>query len=394
MRLFKPLQASLALRYTFAGHSHRFATFVAILSILGIALGVCALITVYSVMQGMQERLKGALLSSTPHFFVSASEQDVSQLLALPHVIAAAPCIHAEVLLQTSSDMALVRLQGLDPMKIILNRGISQVMLKLPLLPSPGSFELTADSTLFNKYSLSAGSRVRLISTINASYTPVGLLPSRRIFTLTGYMPAISNNSGFSALGHYEDVRRLLRQKDNAGQIRLWLDDPFEVENTAAALSAAGFEFTDWRESRGDFFKAVAMERISMTVMLFLIVLVAAFNILSALSMMVSARLKEIAVLKSLGMSPGNILMIFMFSGLGCGLCGCLLGTLSGIALALNSDTLTRMLGMSAISIPAVLKPLPVLCIILGSLLLSLLCTIYPALKAASADPARSLFQS
>ncbi|MBQ9275171.1 MAG: ABC transporter permease [Succinivibrio sp.] len=394
MRLFQPLIASVALRLTFSGRSHRFATFVALLSALGIAIGVAALITVASVMQGLQGRLKNTVLGNVPHVVVRAPQAQLDELLQLPYVMAAAPFAEEQVLLQTPSQLGVIRLQGLDMDTVSLRQGHQLEQLSLPAIPAAGSYGLNADSPVFEKFALRLGQKVRLISTSNASYTPLGISPSQRLFTLTAYVPALRNAAVYNAVAHYEDVRRLLRQKGPAQSLRLWLSDPFKIDQVAAALKDRGLKFEDWRSSQGEFFRAVALERLTMSLMLCLIVVVAAFNILSALSMVVSSRLQEIAVLKTLGMSRADIQGLFMCSGLGLGAGGSMLGLILGIPLTLHADTLLNLIGVPTGQLPADLNWPTAAAVVGFALALSALCTAYPALKAAATDPARHLMQN
>lgn len=395
MRLFKPLTIAIAWRYSFSGHQHRFASFVALLSTLGITIGVCALIVVSSIMQGLQSRLKNSILTDTPQLVVLTDSSRLDLLLSLPHVTAAAPYIEGEALLQTEKGVDLITLRGLDRESVKIKDESVLPSLKLQIIPKSGSFNLVGDSGIFVKYSsLGLGSKVRLLSTKNARYTPLGLTPSQRMFTMVDYLPSVRSSQSFSALGNFDDVRRLFRAKDRDYSVRLWLDDAFNAEEVGRQVHELGFDCYDWTSTQGEFFKAVAMEKVTMSLMLFLIVIVAAFNILSALSMMVSARLQEIAVLKTVGITSGAILRVFMLMGLSCGIIGSLLGCTLGIPLALNSGEILNAVGMNlglGAQFPVEIDLVNIVLIIAGCLLMSLLCTIYPALKAASTDPVEHL---
>ncbi len=393
MGIFKPLPLSIAIRYSLKGARHRFASFVALLSLLGILIGVSALIIVSSVMQGLQSRLKAAVLTDTPHVVVQ-KPFDQDQLLKLPHVIAAAPYLSSEVLLQVKDGVELVTLQGLDPAKVRLKDGYAQSQLKLAKVPQAGSYALCADGGLFYKLNLLPGEKVRLLATTNAKITPLGYTPQQRLFTLDNYLPALSSSITYHALANFEDVRRLLHQPEDNYDLRLWLDDPFCIEDFAEELNKLKLSFSDWRKSQGEFFKAVAMERITMSLMLCLIVVVASFNILSSLSMMVSSRLKEIAVLKTLGLNERAIRSIFVLQGFACGALGSLGGVILGIPLALYADPLLKTLGINLVgsaSLPTEIDPYNLILIVTGSLLLSLLSTLYPSYVAAKADPVEYL---
>lgn len=391
--IFKPLSLSLALRYLLARKTHKFASFVAFISTVGIALGVCALIIVTAVMQGLQDRLKDNLLGLTPHVTVTAdSNCDAAALLKLPHVQALSPFVSGQALLQSDNGIALVTVQGEDPAITLSGQSVSSgTKLK------DNSFEVLADMSLMLKFNLYPKDKIRLISTQNARYTPLGLTPSSRIFYIKGTLPAQALAGTVPLVtGNYSDIKRLLRISADSVSYRLYLSDPFLVDDTVAKMPAE-FSYTTWRDSRGDFFKAVAMEKTTMSLMLFLVIIVAAFNILSALAMMVSARLGDIAVLKTLGMKNLDIMLIFVVTGLGCGFVGTVAGLIAGLALSGNVTEITRFLNISVNAgeskLPVVIDPANITAIAAGALLLSLICTLFPAWKAAAADPTRHLQQ-
>ncbi len=394
MKLFTPLSLSIALRYALTRKAHRFAFFVAMLSALGIAVGVCALITVLSVMQGLQERLKDAVLDTTAQVVVQIKDdQDLSTLTALPGVTALMPYLEGRVLLQTPEGLKLALLQGYDAGRLQLTAAGAEFKSALPLPPQSGSYAVWVPPMFMLENGLRPGDKIRLISTRNARYTPLGITPSQRLFTIAGGADITWRGGAdiITLIGSLDDVSRLLRERQQ--YVRLFLSDPFLIDQTAAALTQQGFAFTDWRASQGDFFRAVALEKLSMLVMLCLIILVASFNILAALTMLVSARLREIAVLKSLGCTSRQILSIFMLQGLFCAGAGIMTGTALGIPLTLNIQGVLSLLGINIVngSLPVVISPLQIGAIALCCLLLAALCSLYPALKAARCDPALHL---
>ena len=329
--MFKPLTLSIAVRYLLARKTHKFASFVALISTIGIALGVSALIVVTSVMQGLQDRLKDNLLGSTPHLIVSSDAAfDAAALKILPHVIAIAPFVSGQALLQSDNGIVLVNVEGEDTLN--LDSDIKKTDVPHDKL-AEGSFELYADMGLLIKLNLNLHDKVRLISTQNARYTPLGLTPSQRIFYIKGATPSLTGDNSIPTVkGNYSDIKKLLRINNKSSSYRLYLSDPFLINETVEKLPQ-NLKYTTWQDSKGDFFKAVAMEKLTMSLMLFLVIIVAAFNILSALAMMVSSRLSEIAVLKTLGMKEKTILLIFIMTGSGCGIAGTLIGLLLGIPL-------------------------------------------------------------
>lgn len=390
MNFYLPFK--LAVHCIFHQRSGRFAGFIAILAVIGIAIGVCALIVVSSVMQSLQGRLQDAVLDNTPHITVLATPEHMRELLVLPHVTAAAPFVSHTAVVKSGDDVALVNVQGIDTENLFCNEDRKISDFSSSPIPSAGSYDLIADAALFNRFNLVIDQKVKFISTINARYTPAGLTPVSRIFTLVDFQPSLRDAQILNAVGNLEDVRRLFRLKNSEICVRLWLDDPQNVDDTEEELKKLKFDYQDWRAQQGDFFRSVAMEKLSMTVMLCLIVIVAAFNILSALSMTVSSRIRDIAILKTLGMNSHQILRSFMFQGLILGGGGALIGVILGIILSINSNAILAMLGVpSGNTLPIVIDFTRIIVIAISAILLSLLCTLYPALKAASADPATNL---
>ena len=386
MRLFYPLSLAISLKYVFNSQAHRFASFVALLSILGITLGVAALIIDTSIMQGLQNNLKQVVLNNTAHVIVKAPYADSDKLLSLDKVVACAPYLEDEVLLQTSKKLALITLAGVDTKNLHIKNGYSKESLKLASIPQKGSFTLNAQASIYLNNELGLNTKVRLISTKNARYTPLGITPTQRIFTLKEYFPSTSNQT--IALGNYDDVRRLLRYPKKYPSVRLWLVDPFEIDKVSKKLSQEGYEFTTWQHSLGEFFKAVAMEKLTMAIMIFLVIVVAAFNILSALSMMVSARLNEIAILKTLGLNNRKILTIFLNAGLFVGVIGTALGTIIGV---IATYFVANNFLQGYLKVSVCIDNTNLLIIALSSISMSLQFTLYPAIKASKCDAISNL---
>ncbi|MGN0903245.1 MAG: FtsX-like permease family protein [Succinivibrio sp.] len=380
----------IALRYTVKSSSHKFASFVALLSTLGITVGVAALIVDSAIMQGLQNHMKASVLDDTPHVVVDSTDTD--RLLGIDHVTAACPFVQGQALMQSPKDMALIDLQGIDRNALKLKDGISEDTLKLKYVPQKGSFTLNAMAGLYIKNDLKLNSKVRLISTINPRYTAVGLTPTQRIFTLKHYYPSLNSVTIDSAIGSLDDVKRFFRLKDSEVKTRLFLDDPFNLGEVQDSLLKMGYKFTDWSSVQGELFKAIAMEKMTMAIMLCLVVLVAAFNILSALSMMVSARLSDIAVFKSLGLTNSKLMAVFITMGMLCGLTGTLIGCIIGIALssALSQKITASYLPLLPVSIDA----FNIALIVSGSLLMSFVFTLYPSYRAAKTDPVVHLSRS
>lgn len=414
---------------------------------LGIAIGVCALIVVSSIMQGLQERLKENILSDCAHLVVKAQVQDIPYLLSLNNVNALVPFVQGESMMQFGSEIAMVTLQATDNNSLYLSKdyakklGISEQdvanfeqrgvhsgdevkstdepltyttgdkVIKIPLMEfdslgyaygslynfEPGSYHLAVNYMQVSQMGieLSYDSKVRLISTQNARYTPFGITPVARNFEVSALINSLDKSPAPTVVGNYEDVSRFLRLGKGEHYYRLYLSDPFLIEETLSTLDKK-FAYTDWRSRYGDFFKAVGLEKISMSLMLCLIVVVAAFNILSSLTMMVSSRFSEIAILKTIGMPSSSILAIFGLLGMSSGIIGSLVGVIAGIPLAYNAQAILSTIGISIVQgeLPVVVNPMNIVVICVLSLGVSLLCTFYPSYVAAKADPASNLVNS
>ena len=447
MSLFSNSIFFIAVRYTRGTKKQRFASFVATLATLGIAIGVCALIVVSSIMQGLQERLKENILSDCAHLVVKAQVQDIPYLLSLNNVNALVPFVQGESMMQFGSEIAMVTLQATDNNSLYLSKDYAQKLgiseqdvanfeqrgvhsgdelkstdepltyttgekvIKIPLMEfdslgyaygslfnfEPGSYHLAVNYMQVSQMGieLSNDSKVRLISTQNARYTPFGITPVARNFEVSALINSLDKSPAPTVVGNYEDVSRFLRLGKGEQYYRLYLSDPFLIEETLSTLDKK-FAYTDWRSRYGDFFKAVGLEKISMSLMLCLIVVVAAFNILSSLTMMVSSRVSEIAILKTIGMPSSSILAIFGLLGMSSGIIGSLVGVIAGIPLAYNAQAILSTIGISIVQgeLPVVVNPMNIVVICVLSLGVSLLCTFYPSYVAAKADPASNLVNS
>lgn len=388
--MFSYLTLKIALQYIFKSKALRFAKFVAFISVAGIALGVAALIIDTAIMQGLHSNLKDRILSITPHI-IADNFKSSDKLLELDDVLAVSPFIQEQALLQTTNGLSLVYVQGIDENKIKLKNGVLKSSLNLVKIPEKGSYQLNAMASIYLDNNIRLNTQTRLISTINSRYTPLGITPSQRIFTLKYYFSSAStNNSVATVIGNLEDVRRLFRISENDLKLRIYTKDAFKMDKVKQYLDENNVSYNLWSDYQGDFFKAIALEKVTMTIMLALIIIVAAFNILSALSMMVTSRLNEIAILKTIGLSNIKIKGIFIQMGLIVGILGTFIGVIIGIPLTYAVVSYMNSLGtMSAVSADIDLQNL--VYVVIGSILMSLIFTLYPASRAAKADPVLNL---
>lgn len=365
-----------------------------------------ALILVSSVMNGFEGQLKDRILGVVPHAMISGADGRLSNwspllapLARLPHVQAVAPLVRGEAMLQGRGQLAAVWLQGVDPANYPAHDLLRSSMGadRLGTLQA-GQFNVILGASLARKLDVLPGDQVRLLASEGSRYTPMGRTPSQRLFTVSGTFEVGADVDDQVVFVNLEDARRLMRYP--AGTIsglRLWLDDAFAVDQLAGRLPDASLVLNDWRQERGELFRAVAMEKHIMGLMLVLIIMVAAFNILSALVMVVLDKQGEVAILRTMGMTESAILRIFMVQGAWSGFWGALIGSLLGLALALFINPLLQLIGLNlymaagGVGLPVIVEPLQIVGITLGALLISFLATLYPAYRATQIRPAEAL---
>ena len=391
MSLSTPL--FIALRYWRAKSADRFGRLVTNLASFGIVLGVMALIIVLSVMNGLEGYQKQQVLSSIPHAIVSPNGKvkiDDAEP-ALPNFVQkAVPINMTNVIFQTASGVSAGQVIGIrqfsdDPILSTLSEQNFEHLLPI------GEFKIIIGDQLAQKLNLHVGDKVRLMITENSQYTPFGRVPLQRLFTVSEIYFDAGHASGDEAFANLTDIGRLMRiQPGEAQGLRLFLTDPFQITELPAAFPTAA-QITDWRMQKGEFFQAVRMEKNMMGLLVSLIIVVAVSNIITSLSLMVVDKQGEIAILQTLGLTKGQVRSIFIYQGLLVGLIGTLVGVILGVLVTLNLDAIVNLLGAKTLYLPTALEPWQILTIIVFSLLLSLLSTLYPAYRAAKVEPAEAL---
>ena len=380
----------------------------------GIGLGVAALIVVLSVMNGFQKELRTRILGVASHVQITSLEGSLAdwprisqQASQHPLVKATAPFINAQGLISNGQDVQGVMIRGVVPEEEDRVADIGQNMRSGNLKDlRPGEFGIVLGAELAQSIGARLGDKVVVIAP-QGQVTPAGILPRIKQFTLIGIFEVgmYEYDSGL-ALVRMEDAQRFYRMGDAISGVRLRLDDLFQAPRVAYELNKVlppGVHAADWTRSHANFFRAVAIEKRVMFIILMLIVAVAAFNIVSTLVMAVTDKLSDIAILRTLGATPASILKIFMVQGTLIGVIGTLLGVVFGVLLALNVDVVVPAIentfGIHFLD-PSVyyIKDLPsdllwsdVITIAGVSLVLSLVATIYPSLRAARVNPAEAL---
>jgi lipoprotein-releasing system permease protein len=404
----------VGLRYTRAKRRNHFISFISIASMLGIAVGVWALIVVLSVMNGFQKEVRARILGVVAHVQISGGDnrladwQEVARKAsANPQVTAAAPYVNGQGMLMLGSGVRGVLVRGIAPEleQNVVEIGLHMVAGKLDSL-APGEFRILIGSELARYLGARVGDKITLIAP-QGLVTPAGIVPRLKQFTVSGIFRIDYNeyDSGL-ALIHLADAQKLYGMGDAVSGVRLKLKDLFQAREVTRDLFTrldGDLYISDWTRSNANYFRAVQIEKTMMFIILLLIVLVAAFNSVSTLVMAVTDKQADIAILRTLGASPGGIMKIFIVQGAIIGLLGTFLGVASGIPTALNIDVivpfLERLLSVRFLSsevyyiteLPSDLQRADVIAITLVSLVLSFVATLYPSWRAARVNPAEAL---
>jgi len=412
--MFRPLEIAIGLRYTRAKRRNHFISFISLTSMLGIALGVTALITVMSVMNGFEKEVRGRILDMVSHLTVSGFDgrlrdwSDVSmQLRENPQVVGTAPYVEAQGMLIHGRKVNGTLIRGIDPAlePAVSNVGRKMVEGSLDVL-QPGRFRIVLGRDLARILGVAVGDKVTLV-TPSANVTPAGVMPRLKQFTVAGifYVGMFEYDSSM-ALIHLNDAQRLFRLGDAVTGVRARLKDLFMAPQVRHELQQGGlmdYWVRDWSSYHANWFRAVKIEKRMIFLLLLLIVAVAAFNIVSTLVMLVTDKQSDIAILRTLGASPRSIMGIFMVQGTLIGVIGTLLGIVGGVSLALNLDTVVPFIeqlfgfhvldpGIYYISeLPSDLHWDDVWTIVGVAFALGLLSTLYPAWRASRLQPAEAL---
>ncbi|MFA5938637.1 MAG: lipoprotein-releasing ABC transporter permease subunit [Sinimarinibacterium sp.] len=412
--MHNPYELYAGLRYTRAKRRNHFISFISAASMAGIAIGVMALITVLSVMNGFERELRTRILGMASHATISAYRgglenwPDVArQAQANPEIIGLAPYIEGEGMVKVGGELSGTLLRGILPAQ---EQGVSDIGAHITAgaldTLEPGAFNIVLGYELASALGATVGDKVDLMIP-QASVTPAGVLPRFRRFTVSGiFRIGMYEFDRGLVLVHLADAQALLRMGESVTGVRLKLRDLFDAPRVSRELAGdlpGMYYVNDWTRSHANFFRAVRTEKMVMFIILSLIVGVAAFNIVSTLVMVVQDKQADIAILRTLGATPRSIMAIFMVQGSIIGFVGTLLGVAGGIALALNVESLVplleRLTGQQFLSpdvyyisdLPSELKTTDVVRIAALSLALGLLSTLYPAWRASRVQPAEAL---
>lgn len=412
--MFNPLSVYIGLRYTRAKRRNHFISFISLTSMLGVALGVAALITVLSVMNGFEKELRERILGMTSHAFITGNGSALpnwqnlqSQIQNQPHLLDSAPFVEGQAMLSQGNRVRGTLIRGVDPTLEPRVSTIHEHIIQGQFNSlQAGEFGIILGHDLARAMGVRTGDKITLI-TPHVSPTPAGVIPRLKRLNVVGIFEiGMYEYDSALAIMNIEDAAKLFRIPNQVTGLRLKLDDVFQAPRITRDIMntlSSKYRAVDWTYQHANFFRALKTEKTVMFVILLLIVAVAAFNIVSTLIMMVTDKQADIAILRTLGMTPGDIMAIFMVQGVLIGILGTLLGIIGGVTLALNVEniiaSLESFLGYQFLpsdvyyisSLPSDLRWDDVTIIGITAFVLSILSTIYPSWRAAQTRPAEAL---
>jgi len=410
--MFKPIPVAIGLRYLRAKRRNGFISFISMASILGIALGVTVLITTLAVMSGFQKEIRDRLLQMTAHTTITSDgapmsdwQRAVDAAKKDPRVAGAAPYIEIQAMLSGPRVQGAI-VQGIDP---ALEPTVSVINQKLKRGSydslTPGSYNLLLGSELAIWLGVDVGDTV-VVTLAEVQGTPMGAMPRLKRFTVSGIFEAGYNEIDRGvAYANMSDLERVLRI-DGATGVRLKLHDMDKALDVGLDLAHAlhgAYRVSDWTQQNANLYHSLRMEKVVMGILLSLIIAMGAFNLVSSQVMLVTDKQADIAILRTLGLTPGGVMQVFMVQGSLIGIFGTLAGLIGGITLTLN---LERILGAIEsvfnvkllpedvyyiTGLPTDMQTSDIVVITLVALLMSFLATLYPAWRAARTQPAEAL---
>lgn len=411
--MFYPFSTFIGLRYTRSKRRSQFVSLVSVFSLLGMVLGVAALIIVMSVMNGFESELRGRILQFLPHVFVEQQQGKVSDWQELAdkinkqdNVLGVAPYIEGSGLISQRGKVDGIHVSAIYPQ---LQSDVSSVQAymidgSIENL-KPGEFGIVIGAITARKFRLNLGDKIAIVLP-KVTVTPAGIFPRVKQFTVVGVFELGAALDAVEAFIHLDDGAKLFGVKGGVQGLRIKTTDVLTASRVASKLQAVlgqDYKVSDWGVLQGNLFKAVKMEKLMVGLLLFIIVAVAAFNIISILTMMVADKRGDIAVLRTMGAQPGQVMRIFVTQGVIIGFGGTLLGVLFGVPLAFYIGDIIAALEQLfqfrvfdpsiffITTLPSVLHWQDVMAVVIGALTLSFTATLYPAWRATQIEPAEVL---
>ena len=402
-------------RYSRAKRRNGFISFISAISMIGIALGVWVIITVVSIMNGFGNELRGRILDVTPHITITGQggwlpdwTQLQANLDARADIKGYAPFIYAQGLTTNNGRVNGSLIRGVLPEYEANVSVVPSNMYEGDLSSlQPGSYNVILGEGLAYKLNANLGDKITLISPQGQS-TPAGLMPRLRRFTVTGTFGGVGPDDydGALAFVHMQDAAKLFKTRGQVSGIRLAMEEPYQARQSAAEIAVDldyRYIVDNWTRQHKSFFRALEVERRVTFIVLFLVVAVAAFNIVSTLVMVVTDKRADIAILRTLGMAPSGVMGIFFVQGVASGLIGTVVGAIAGVLTALNITTIINFIeGLIGYQLfpadvyiitdfPAELRWSDVWTVVCVSLGISMLATLYPSWQASKTEPAEAL---
>lgn len=412
--MFHPLPLYVGLRYTRAKRRNHFISFISLISMLGIMLGIVALIVVLSVMNGFHKEIQERILSMASHatltdpYGAMANWPEVlEQVRAHRDVVGAAPFVEVQAMLVGGSDVSGALVRGIIPQEEDQVAELRRDMVSGSVDDLvEGEFRIILGRDLASFLGVGPGDKVTVV-TPQVSATPIGIMPRLKRFTVSGiFAVGMADYDRNAAFVQMRDAAKLMSLGDAVSGVRLKLKDLWEAPRLSREIAydlGGIYQIIDWTQVHANFFRALATEKRMMSIILFLIVAVAAFNIVSTLVMVVTDKRSDIAVLRTLGLSPARVMGTFMVQGTTIGMVGTLLGVVAGVLLALNLepiiDGIERLFSVHFLDptiyyiseLPSDVHLSDVVFVAGSAFLMSVLATLYPAWRAARTQPAEAL---
>ncbi len=412
--MIRPYELFIGLRYLRAKRRNGFISVISLISMLGIAVGVMALITVLSVMNGFEQELRNRILSMTSHATITGPQQEMQDWQAVisaaakhPEVVGAAPYVNGQAMLSGSGSLSGAMVRGIIPAEEEKVSDIESKMLRGSLYElADGEYGIVLGRYLAYSLNVAPGDKVVMLIS-QGNVTPAGIVPRMRRFTVVGVFEAgMYEYDSTMALIHMADASRLFGLDGSVSGVRLKLTDMFDARRISRELVDyldGTYYLSDWTRQHANFFRAIATEKTVMFVILTLIVAVAAFNIISTLVMVVTDKQSDIAILRTLGTTPKSIMSIFMVQGTFIGVLGTAIGVSLGVLLSLNVENIIpameSLLGTDLLpddvyyisDLPSEMKLTDVTYVAVTAFTMSVLAGIYPAWRAARTQPAEAL---
>lgn len=412
--MFKPIPVAIGLRYLRAKRRNGFISFISLASMLGIALGVAALITTLAVMSGFQREIRDRMLQMAAHATVSADGEPlydwpraIDEARKDARVAGAAPYIERPVMLQGPREEGAL-LRGVDPAREGSVSVIAEKMVDGTSLKSlvPGEFNIVLGRELALWLGVAVGDSV-IVYTPEFQSTPLGAVPQMKRFTVTGLFEAGHQEFDRNlAVIHIGDAQRLLRMGEGVTGVRLKLHDmdlAWQVARDLALRLRGAYRVSDWTSENANMFRALRLEKTMMAILLSLIILMGAFTLVNSQVMLVTDKQADIAILRTLGLTPRGVMQVFMVQGSMIGTIGTFAGVLGGILLTFNLEHILKLIERVfnvvlmpedvyyITGLPTELKGFDVTVIALATLAMAFLATLYPAWRAARTAPAEAL---